>query len=244
MPDISTAFVLSICNNTNCNTAFYFPLFFSGNNGRSTLPQSSTTTTDAIDAPHTGSIISNGAAAPQAARTAAIVEGISCIEAELSVISVSTVSGAPRRPVSVYRRSAACSPSGVAALDRPSRFAVTLALTASIACRSAAALPNSGRSSGMSRRDILPAMPDACSSSIIPLQKHISPAIETARLTACAAPVPTAAVTASIRPVIPPHSSASIKNITQTAESIDTAPFPAQDPLLGFSDKLHLTIKT
>ena len=49
----------------------------SGKKGRSSLLLSSTAATEAAEAPHTGSIISNGACAPQAARTAATVDGIS-----------------------------------------------------------------------------------------------------------------------------------------------------------------------
>lgn len=192
--------------------------FSSGKSGRSRVLLSSTAATEAAEASHTAGIMSNGAAEPFAARTAATVDGIIWMDAVFNVISRSTVSGAPRLPASVYSRSAAHRPSGVAALDRPSKFAVTFALTASIASRSFAALPNSGRSKGIIKRDSLPAKPEAWSSSITPLQKHISPAMLTAREIASAAPVLTAAVTASSRPVAAPHTKAAAKKITHTVE--------------------------
>ena len=80
------------------NISFYFP---SGNNGRISLPLSSTTATEKIDAPQTGSIISNGDEAPHAARTAAMVEGINWMDAVFKVINVKTVFGEPQRASSV-----------------------------------------------------------------------------------------------------------------------------------------------
>ena len=55
------------------------------------------------------------------------------MEAELSTISVKTASEAVSLPDNLCSRDAARRPSGVAAFDRPSRFAVTFALTACIA---------------------------------------------------------------------------------------------------------------
>ena len=81
-----------MCNNTKCNWVRYFPRFFSGNKGRISRPLINTAATDVIDATHTAGIMSNGAAEPQAPRTAATVDGMSWIEAVFSVISVSTVS--------------------------------------------------------------------------------------------------------------------------------------------------------
>ena len=67
--------------------------FSSRKTDRSSLPLMSTTATENTDAPQTGSIMSKGAAAPQAARTAATVDGINWIDAVFKVISVSTLSG-------------------------------------------------------------------------------------------------------------------------------------------------------
>lgn len=75
-----------------------FPLSPGEKNARPTLHSRSATATDTAEAPHTGSIISNGAFAPQAARTAATVDGTICMEAEFSTISVSTASDAPSLP--------------------------------------------------------------------------------------------------------------------------------------------------
>ena len=97
---------------------FYFP-FSSGNRGRSRRPAKITTSTETTEAPQTAGIISNGAAAPSDDRTAATVEGMSWMEAEFSVTSVSTASGAPRLPHTVYSRSAARRPIGVEALESP-----------------------------------------------------------------------------------------------------------------------------
>ena len=150
------------------------------------------------------------------------------MDAVFKVINVKTVSGEPRRPASVYSRSTARSPSGVAALDSPSRFAVTLALTSSMASLSFAALPNSGRSRGVSAWDSFSANPEARITSITPLQKHIRPAMLMANVTASDAPVPTAAVTASNRPVTAPQSRARARNATQITESIYASPLPCR----------------
>ena len=80
------------------NISFYFS---ARNQGRISLPLSSTTATEKMDAPQTGSIMSNGDAAPHAARTAATVEGINWMDAVFKVINVKTVSGEPRRPSNV-----------------------------------------------------------------------------------------------------------------------------------------------
>ena len=152
------------------------------------------------------------------------------MEVAFSTISVSTVSGAPLRPARTYSRSDARNPNGVAALDNPSKFAVTLALTASIACLSCDALPNKGRRTGAIRRDSRSASPEACSNSITPLQKHISPVILIASVIASAAPVGTAAVTSASLPVTAPHSSAIQRNTVQITDSISCSPFPSNIP--------------
>ena len=135
--------------------------------------------------PHTGGVISNGACAPQAARTAATVS-----RNQLDLRWRSARSASARYPAlrsALQEHTVALThaiPTAVAALDNPSKFAVTLALTASIACLSCDALPNKGRRTGAIRRDSRSASPEACSSSITPLQKHISPAMPIASVTA------------------------------------------------------------
>jgi len=184
-----------------------------------------TTSTETTEAPQTAGIMSNGAAAPKEARTAATVEGISWIEAEFSVTSVNTASGAPRPPQTAYKRSAARRPMGVDALESPSRFAVTFALTASMACASLDASPNSGRSTGRSRRAIAPASPAREMTSIIPDQKHIRPVMDTSRATACPAPSAMAAVTCPSLPVAAPQTKLSTRKAAQIHESNLRSPF-------------------
>ncbi len=64
----------------------------------------------------------------------------------------------------------------------------------------------------------------------MPLQKHIKPAMLNASVIACAAPVLTAAVTASNRPQAAPHTSAAAKKPTHTKLSMDTFPLSPRDP--------------
>ena len=147
-------------------------------------------------------MISNGWAAPSAARTAATVVGMSWMDVVLSTTNVNTSSGVPAAPYSSYNRFPARRPIGVAALLSPIRLAVTLDAMPSMASVSCEARGNSGRKIGHSRTVSPLQMPDFCISSRIPDHNPMTPTSARQSVTACSAPCVTAADSSAVLPVM------------------------------------------
>lgn len=131
-------------------------------------------------------MISKAEAAPFAARTAAIVDGMSCIDAVFSTTSLqsSSLAGSPRRAMPCAARM----PAGVAALPRPRRFALTFSLMAAMIPPSRDESGNSLRSRGASRRVSALTAPLRSSSSITALHRQTAPKSSKVKLTAAEAP--------------------------------------------------------
>ena len=173
------------------------------------------TVTDRAEASHTAGRISNGAAAPLARRTPATVVGSSWIDAVFSTTSRHSSSLAtPSHPAAIRR--AARMPSGVAALPRPSRFAETLAETAASVSPSRLACGRIRRKAGRSSRASPPARPQRSITSITPVHRHTTPAIDRHSSTADRAPSSAAAPTCAIRPVSAPKLTAAAAITVQT----------------------------
>ena len=110
-------------------------------------------------------------------RTAATVVGISWMDAVLHTTSMHKLSLATPGVRRLIRR-AASSPRGVAALPSPSRLAETLAAMVSMVPRSPAKSGNSRRRMGRSRRASFSASPARCMTSITPIHRQRTPAME------------------------------------------------------------------
>ena len=120
-------------------------------------------------------------------RTAATVVGISWMDAVLHTTSMHKLSLATPGVRRLIRR-AASSPRGVAALPSPSRLAETLAAMVSMVPRSPAKSGNSRRRMGRSRRASFSASPARCMTSITPIHRQRTPAMEIPSSMADAAP--------------------------------------------------------
>lgn len=103
-------------------------------------------------------------------------------------------------------RAAAFRPRGVAAFPRPRRFAETLAETAERVSSSRLARGRRRRSRGRKSRASFPARPERSITSMTPVQRQITPAMDRQRVTAEAAPERAAADTVSSVPPRAPKS--------------------------------------
>ena len=129
--------------------------------------------------------------------------GSSWMEAVFSTTSRHSSSLAmPPQPRAMRR--AARMPRGVAALPRPSRLAETLADTAARVSLSRLAWGSSRRSTGRKARARASERPQTFMTSMTPLHRHSTPAIDRLSSTAEAAPSMAAAATASRLPVARP----------------------------------------
>ena len=117
-------------------------------------------------------------------------------------------------------RRAARMPAGVAALPRPSRLALTLALRAERVSGSLPARGSRRRRMGRRRRLRSAAIPLRCISSSTPDQRHSAPVMASTSSTAAPAPSRAAAVTAGRRPVQAPQSS---EEVTISVQKIPIA---------------------
>ena len=134
----------------------------------------------------------------------ATVVGSSWMEAVFSTTSRHSSSLAtPSVPRAI--RQAARIPMGVAALPSPSRLADTLAVTAASVSGSRLAWGSSRRSTGRNSRPSRRDSPHRSMTSISPVHRHSTPAMERHSRTACPAPSSAAALTASMRPYTAPH---------------------------------------
>ena len=161
---------------------------------------------DTTDATHTAGRISNGRAAPNDARSAPIVAGMSWMDAVLITTNItipsSAVPGFPEREAISF---IAASPSGVAAFPNPSRFAARFIEIASCTGGSCAYFGNSLRSSGANRRASTSVRPPASAIFISPVHRQSIPVMEKTSSTALCAPEIAAADNSSIRPVSAAH---------------------------------------
>ena len=145
------------------------------------------TVTDKADVTQTAGKISKGASHPAAIRTAATVVGRSWIDAVLHTTSIQRLSPATPGVLRLIRR-AVSKPNGVAAFPRPNKFAETLAAKVSIVPLSSAKSGNSRPKTGFKSLASFSANPDRCITSMTPIQRHKTPAMEIPSCTALAAP--------------------------------------------------------
>ena len=146
-------------------------------------------------------IISIGTAAPYSCRRSATVVGIKCSAAVLSTTKF-TISSLAISGVGLFacRPRIASRPSGVAALPRPSKFAVIFMDTAFIAGSSFLKFGNKSRSRGDSIRLTVAVKPEALAISISPPHRQSAPRSLMHRVTASDAPAITALESACIFP--------------------------------------------
>ena len=160
--------------------------------------------------------MSKGVAQPAAERRLATVVGMSWMEAVLHTTNIHSPSEATpgvRRAISRE----ASSPRGVAALPSPSRLADRLADTAAITSSSPAKAGKSRRRRGRSSRASFSLSPERRMTSMTPIHRQSSPAMDRHSSTASAAPLTAAAATASVRPVTRAHRIAATNIPTQSA---------------------------
>lgn len=150
---------------------------------------------------HTGTKISNGEAEPAAVRRVKRVVGISVIDAEFITtnihISSDAASGFKLRSFNLF---IAARPSGVAAFERPKRFAVILMAIALFASHPSGSEGNKKLVIGERSFSIFLVIPDFCAISNNPVHRHIMPSNDITVSTAFSAPEKAAVVTASVVP--------------------------------------------
>ena len=138
--------------------------------------------------------MSKGVWHPAAIRTAATVVGMSWMEAVLHTTSMHRLSPATPGVRRLIRR-AASNPRGVAALPSPRRLAETLAAMVSMVPRSLAKSGNSRRRTGWRSLASFSASPARCITSITPIHRQRTPAMEIPSW--MASPAPSRAAAAS-----------------------------------------------
>ena len=157
--------------------------------------------TDKMEQIQTGTIISKGAAEPAAVRRVSRVVGISVIDAVLMTTNMHMSSvatpGVRLRASSLFM---AARPKGVAAFERPKRFAVILITMALFASEPSGREGNRILVMGESKRSIFLVIPACSATSNSPVHRHIMPMRDITIWVALSAPENTLAVTASVVP--------------------------------------------
>jgi len=148
----------------------------------------------------TAGVISNGDAAPAAARTDAMVVGRSWMEAVFMTTSIHSSSEA-RPPARRAMPFAALIPAGVAAFPRPRRLALTFSDREDIISSSREQPGNSRDRRGDKSRDSPADMPHCCISSITALHRQRLPVMLRQKLTAAWAPSITELPAAAVSPL-------------------------------------------
>lgn len=170
-----------------------------------------------VEASQTAGRMSKGVVHPAAERRPATVVGINWMEAVLHTTNIQSPSEATpgvRRAMSLD----ASRPRGVAAFPSPRRFAEIFAETASMTSLSSAKEGKRRRSNGRNNRESRAARPQRRMTSMTPVHRQSSPAMERQSSTPCAAPETAAAPTASPFPVRRPQTSEITIIPTQSAD--------------------------
>lgn len=147
-------------------------------------------------------LISNGWAAPSAARTAATVVGMSWIDVVLSTTNVNTSSGVPAAPYSPYQ------PLSGTQANRRRRIAQPHQIRRDIGRNAFHGLcvlrgTRKQRAQNRAQQDCQPLqMPDFCISSRIPDHNPMTPTSARQSVTACSVPCVTAADSSAVLPVM------------------------------------------
>lgn len=145
--------------------------------------------------------MSKGEAAPQPARIAAMVVGMSWSEAVFAITSIHISSDAYFEPFIRCSPRAARMPAGVAALPKPRRFAEILAHISPMMSLWFFAAGNIKPTAGRIKRASFSISPLLRITSIMPLQNMTIPPMDRHSSHAAAAPSITEAASCSIRPL-------------------------------------------